>query len=557
MKPIHIINNHQQIIKNSTYVILDPEAKITCLNDKIKTQEEIIDYFTKSSLNNITIQYNDNILLKYTLGPELNYIRIEPIDPNSVHLLRLLGLKKNRNYLINNLHVKVDSFGLHNILNEINLLLDTLNPNKITDYCSVCGIELKTKGLDKINICTNPSCFIKSKTIVLDNRITDLYKKDPVVCELLIRILIEGSAHPKKEKIFKPLPIINNILYLDQFKVLLDEETKLNHLNISNIQNSNSDIELYKNIGPNAYGIINNAISDNFFSISTVKISSQELPRMGIPKLYTEETDVFESGAINIIGFNYSYEVENKFKKEHFLFHGSPLQCWYPIMKTGLKVMSGTEFMTTGAAYGNGVYFSNNFSMSYGYSRGYLTSKSDDISSIVGVFEIGEDILKYKKAEQIYVVDNDKIMLLRYLIVIKKTITNFQDISDYFVKYLGSINKLNDKKSINIKNKRFGAEMKLLNANKNVQNVKIIDELKNWTIELNDIKNKYVKLEIYFNDYPKLPPKIILDSNINKSILCDDTNNLLLPELNPAMWEVTNNLSKLVDKIHLCIFNSI
>lgn len=75
-------------------------------------------------------------------------------------------------------------------------------------------------------------------------------------------------------------------------------------------------------------------------------------------------------------------------------------------------------------------------------------------------------------------------MLLRYLIVIEKSlIDNFdKEISDFFVKYLSSINDNNKKKLINIKNKRLNAEIKLLNSNSFVNSVNIIDELTNWKI---------------------------------------------------------------------------
>ena len=39
-----------------------------------------------------------------------------------------------------------------------------------------------------------------------------------------------------------------------------------------------------------------------------------------------------------------------------FLFHGSPFMKWHSIMRTCLQNFSNAQFMTTGAAYGGGVY---------------------------------------------------------------------------------------------------------------------------------------------------------------------------------------------------------
>ena len=162
----------------------------------------------------------------------------------------------------------------------------------------------------------------------------------------------------------------------------------------------------------------------------------------------------------------------------------------------------------------------------------------------------------------IFVVDDDKIMLLRYLIVIEGILqaSHYQELSDYFVKYLGSINKLNEKKSINIKNKRLNAEIKLLNSNNKVFQVEMIGETTNWKIILNEIKGKKIVLNVYFNDYPKLPPKISLETNLNlmkKKNICDNNSNIIISEINPSNWEITTNLSKIVDILYNCISNTL
>ena len=49
-------------------------------------------------------------------------------------------------------------------------------------------------------------------------------------------------------------------------------------------------------------------------------------------------------------------------------FHGSKLSCWYSILKHGLRNVSNTSLMTTGAVYGAGVYLSPQHGVSIWYT---------------------------------------------------------------------------------------------------------------------------------------------------------------------------------------------
>jgi len=60
------------------------------------------------------------------------------------------------------------------------------------------------------------------------------------------------------------------------------------------------------------------------------------------------------------------------FKNKHgttFAFHGSPVENWHCILRTGLRNASGTSLQLNGAAYGKGIYLSPNATMSFGYSQ--------------------------------------------------------------------------------------------------------------------------------------------------------------------------------------------
>jgi ubiquitin-conjugating enzyme E2 Q len=61
-------------------------------------------------------------------------------------------------------------------------------------------------------------------------------------------------------------------------------------------------------------------------------------------------------------------------KKKHgsnFFFHGSSMENWYSILRNGLRNLSNSALMTAGAAYGAGIYASENYATSYGYTARY------------------------------------------------------------------------------------------------------------------------------------------------------------------------------------------
>lgn len=50
-----------------------------------------------------------------------------------------------------------------------------------------------------------------------------------------------------------------------------------------------------------------------------------------------------------------------------FAWHGSAAGNWHVVLRTSLKNMSNTEYMSAGAAYGSGIYFADQSSTSLGY----------------------------------------------------------------------------------------------------------------------------------------------------------------------------------------------
>lgn len=116
---------------------------------------------------------------------------------------------------------------------------------------------------------------------------------------------------------------------------------------------------------------------------------------------------------------------ERKFqeeKKRHgsfWAFHGSGFGNWHSILRNGLKNLSGTALMSTGAVYGNGIYMAadSNTSMSYakagsGWERSIFNEAGNSNLQILALCEV---INAGYKANPYYVVANEDHVVTRYL----------------------------------------------------------------------------------------------------------------------------------------------
>jgi len=109
---------------------------------------------------------------------------------------------------------------------------------------------------------------------------------------------------------------------------------------------------------------------------------------------------------------------ETKKTKGAFLaFHGSGFFNWHSIIRNGLRNLSGTSLMSTGAAYGSGIYLGADSSTSFGYagaSGGWAKSRFGNSCTCVAVCEV---INAGYVASPYYVVPVEDHVVTRYLLV--------------------------------------------------------------------------------------------------------------------------------------------
>uniref|UniRef100_A0A6B2L8T5 Poly [ADP-ribose] polymerase n=1 Tax=Arcella intermedia TaxID=1963864 RepID=A0A6B2L8T5_9EUKA len=124
---------------------------------------------------------------------------------------------------------------------------------------------------------------------------------------------------------------------------------------------------------------------------------------------------------------------EKKAKGAFWAWHGSGFGNWHAIMRQGLKNMSGTSLMSTGQAYGPGIYLAADSSVSIGYakplsgwSKSMFNLNGNELFSVVALCEV---ITGYK-ANPYYVIPNEDHVATRYLFLYNsKNICKKQDAS--------------------------------------------------------------------------------------------------------------------------------
>jgi hypothetical protein len=96
-------------------------------------------------------------------------------------------------------------------------------------------------------------------------------------------------------------------------------------------------------------------------------------------------------------------------------YHGSRIEHWYSILQHGLIVLSGTRHMTTGAAYGNGIYMSSNFQTSWGYCADMYGQKGKRFTCMAKSHILDKSPHLHKSGH--YVIDNTAAFQIQELLV--------------------------------------------------------------------------------------------------------------------------------------------
>ena len=434
-------------------------------------------------------------------------------------------------------------------------------------YCTICGKKYNYVD-EKIGSCEESGiCFDNFCENVTDNIITDYIKRDKLVLLLLVKTAIECIKSERVEKVFNPRPsFCKSITEIQKLKkYITDNElyTKIKELKLDSIID---DTIVHEKLGRKMYGLVKYIIITNKTHIIAEKIENvkqQDIFKINELDIDNKTCNLQDFLNFSIVSYNESEVFNNTDNggKPFYVYHGSNIACWYSIMRNGLKNYSETDMMVNGAALGNGIYFATDPRTAFGYSYRHVGGKEGDKEDIIilGVAQlINEE--KYSKGNGVYVVPNEKDVILRYLIVL--TQLNLNKVKDFFSKRATEIGS-GKKYKYDILTKRLMSEhkhvMKFIDKqNKNNSNNNYTLDLKNsnphnWLVKLN---NYIFEFNFDRESYPLIPFEIRLIDNKfkNQNVYLDKISTsdgtIRIKELQINNWNVTTTVTHILKKLN-------
>lgn len=239
------------------------------------------------------------------------------------------------------------------------------------------------------------------------NPITSEWKQRRVLMEFLITYGIDLIKSSRADLIFKPIPKtwqnlgIHPSLAPTNLNLNLNSEEIFNAISLAN---NDENLIQKKEIGDNTYGFIKFLLHLN----TAILIERVNL-------IYYNELGMANKRVAQF-KFTYTSDNEARFKgvKTVYRFHGTPAENVIPIIANGLKNCSRDDKMRlNGAAHGDGIYLSDSAAFSVGYCR---SSHGGHIAMLV--YEVIDDP-KWFKTSNIYVIDDENSVILRYVVIIK------------------------------------------------------------------------------------------------------------------------------------------
>ena len=310
--------------------------------------------------------------------------------------------------------------------------------------CLICGQSLAIVGM-KLTVCGRKLCRMSQQEFGLAIDVADLVRTQPSVFDVLISTAYSAAVN-RCMNFVTPLHIISQV--------------PLSSLGVENDEDSNGDefvcgIEQNEIIQKHIDYTLVQAILDtcpsveelrNLANSSSTKHVNQELNRrhpLLLPLLRwiisssrahlrslkpRESIEGFETPH-QFVMLSASPEKEARFRDLYnkygslLAFHGSSTGKWFSILRIGLKNLSNTKLMSTGALYGPGIYLSKDVKISKDYSRCQLWWPKSMFGNHCCILAICEIINHpdLKPPQPHYVISNEDWVITRFLIVYKNS----------------------------------------------------------------------------------------------------------------------------------------
>lgn len=503
------------------------------LNDKIA----IVNFNYKNSKYDVLIDLNNKIIIS-SIG-----------DYESEHLVSL----------VNKTIFETPDEIIPTCLNYI--------PN-LYKYCISCQTSLEIPG-DEYSNCGKDVCIFKMDELPIGEYIINSYKKSSEKFEFIMMTSLSAISSTRRNDIFEPFP---NHFLIDQSvnKPVRGVISTLNNKNynsnknwnlidktingwtletiVKTITKSKNEKELRTSFGDNLYILL------RFFMMTN--------------KCNINNDDILHNKQLKSFQVIHPFDKEDEFKQRSnnvttYLYHGSKFENWYSIMRNGIKVCSNTTMMTAGAAYGKGIYTSDNFNTSLTYC-GY-SHQGEQI--IMGVFEVIGNKTDFKPGNNIFVIPNDELLILRYILCFPHKIatTISSQLNDKFnikiqQEKLVMNNRIRDKGMKRLlkdlsdlqKTTEFGISYSQENIQKWSITMRDFDVDSQLIRDMQNFDIPFVEIEINFDDnYPYSPPfvRVVSPRFMYQTGHITSKGALCMEILTPQKWSPAYSIESLLVQI--------
>ena len=415
---------------------------------------------------------------------------------------------------------KVDS--LYDFMEQLLSIVPTLR-----DHCVICGVLLDVQP-DCYISCGNGECRFRSEELMLDNRVTEIVKTNPKVARFMLDLAYNAMASGKAEMVFEPFPycLLNTDVIMKRGHLTAIDGGDLNKYKDMDAVKTLAN-QLYSNCGK-LITTCNTAKDDNDI-VDQIGFDLYRFIRFVLISTDSDiQPDSICGGKVKCYGVVHKVEKEEEYRSvvgndTRYLYHGSSKDCWYSIIRNGLKVASDTKMMLHGKACGKGIYTAANYATSLSYSG--AMSKA-----VIGVFEVSTNPKYYVSGHgsAVCVINASEALILRYLIVHNKN-TVGAEVDTVFASRLKSEKKMEVKMMASKATRRLIKEFEMMQKSDVTETLGFItqitgggDDMTKWTVVMLrsgfDPKEKItqtmeklgidgVELEINFPErYPFAPP---------------------------------------------------
>lgn len=255
-----------------------------------------------------------------------------------------------------------------------------------TAQCFVCGDALGMDGM-RLSYCGKELCTFSVERVGLGVDVLSEVTKRPEVFELLMLFTFASAVNAEKRDTFIPMCTVDlshlnadlllayhgplNFFLSDtktkNFRLILEVVQLIPSIqSMQQLSGGNSDVlrRRLNSLHPLVYPFVQWVISSNRSHVQF------------IPQIY----HVRGLGPHQYLLINHNAHKEQRFRAlkaaakrnsggsgSFFAWHGSATGNWHCILREGLRVYSGTKFMSSGQVYGSGIYLARSISTSLPY----------------------------------------------------------------------------------------------------------------------------------------------------------------------------------------------